>query len=366
MTEQEALAKMIAPGTPRPTKWRQGVIQILITSRCDKSCFSCTQASQLENGGRSDMIPDQFAQAVDSLKGYFGVVGVFGGNPAMSRHFIDICRVFRESWVPFEQRGIWSNNPITPEKCQAMRETFNPHFSNLNVHLDRKAFEMFKTGWPESMPVGLDQDSRHSPPWIAMKDVLKKPCTNSQHAAEDDGAMFFAPCQECGGTRKVYDESLAWDLISRCDINQHWSAGIGIFRGQLRAWFCEVAMAQALLHQHEMDYPDSGIPFLSLSGYGLFHLAEGKDFVGPWWEQPMEFFADQVRKHCHECGIPMRGYGQLAQDKNPTAPERVSQTHAAVCKPKAKDRPVRIVIDRLQVREQSLSKVTSYLQNASK
>src|SRR5262245_32087502 len=101
MTEQECLNKMVAPGTRRPGKYRQGVIQIWVTRACDKSCYNCTQGSNL--GGKPGMItPEQFEVAVQSLVGYFGVVGVFGGNPAMHPQFEGLCEILAK-YIPREQ-----------------------------------------------------------------------------------------------------------------------------------------------------------------------------------------------------------------------------------------------------------------------
>jgi hypothetical protein len=263
MTEAEALERMVAPGTPRPRKYREGVIQIWVTRGCDKSCYGCTQGSNFA-GNPGLITVDQFEAAVQSLGGYFGVVGVFGGNPAVHPRFEELCAVLRKH-VPWEQRGLWCNNPVNVRNAETMRRTFNPAVSNLNVHLDADAYRLFRQGWPESRPFGLHDDSRHSPPFVAMRDVIE-------------------------------DEGERWRLISACDINQHWSAMVGIFRGELRAWFCEVAGAQAMLHQWEPGYPDTGL-----------RVEAG------WWRRPMADFAGQVRKHCHECGIPLRGYGELAQ-----------------------------------------------------
>jgi hypothetical protein len=66
MNEQEALAKMVAPGDRRPTKWRGGVIQIHVTRACDLACYNCTQGSNLA-GRVPFMSPAHFEQAVLSL-----------------------------------------------------------------------------------------------------------------------------------------------------------------------------------------------------------------------------------------------------------------------------------------------------------
>lgn len=316
MTETEALKRMIAPGIKRPGKYRQGVIQVWVTRACDKACYGCTQGSNL--AGRPEMItPDQYEAALQSLAGYWGVVGMFGGNPATHPNFEGLCELLCK-YVPFEQRGLWCNSPMG--KGKIMRKVFNPAVSNLNVHLDAKAYAEFKRDWPECSPVGLQQDSRHSPPFVAMKDL------------------------------EELTEGERWALIADCDINKHWSALIGVFRGEVRAWFCEVAGAQAMLHQHEPDYPDTGVSL-------MFERVMGPDM--PWWKLGMIDFQEQVRKHCHECGVPLRGHGELAQAR--AGKEQTSVTHAAIYQPK-RDRRVELVVRREQLGE-PVGRVIDYLKN---
>jgi hypothetical protein len=362
MNEQEALAKMVPPGQRRPGKLGGfgGVVQILVTSSCDKSCFNCTQGSNFARP-KWFMAPDQFEAAVRSLDGYFGVVGVFGGNPALSPHFGAYCNVLHKH-VPPERRGLWCNHPITPHNARTMRRTFNPAVSNLNVHLDAAAFAMFKEGWPECRPFGLNEDSRHSPPWVAMRDVLRKPCPDCND--ESGYRIHCGTCEGGGKAGQVYDEDRAWELISGCDVNQHWSAGIGVFRGELRAWFCELAMAQSVLHQDEADYPDTGLdPTVGFSGFGGHR---GPREESAWWELPMNAFARQVKKHCHECGVPLRGYGELAQasDEGSDAAEEVSWLHASVARPKRPGRRVEKVKELVQLDVGKIRSSVAYLQNA--
>lgn len=350
MTENECLSKMVAPGTRRPGKFGSGgnpagggVIQILVTHSCDKACVNCTQASNTV-APRWEMDPDQFEQACLSLKGYFGVVGVFGGNPATSTQFHRYCEILRAHF-PKEQRGLWCNNPLTLDKAAEMRRTFNPAVSNLNCHMDVRAYTMFKQGWPESMPFGHNKESSHSPPWVAMTDVDRLPVFDAKH-------------NKVGEMDNTEPNRLK--LIADCDINQHWSAGIGVFRGELRAWFCEIAMAQSIRHQHEPEYPDTGYPVI---GHGTVGDLCGIPNHGKkWWELGMVMFAEQVRKHCHECGVPLRGHGAIALT-DPTAKEQVSKTHIAVYRPKPKSRAVELVttLDQLGA---PVKMTTRYLQNA--
>lgn len=395
MTEKECLDKMIAPGTRRPHKYLDGVVQIHITRACDLGCYNCTQGSQL--GGKTTfMSPEHFEQAVLSLKGYFGVVGVFGGNPCLSPHFPEYCKILQKH-VSFTQRGLWSNHPRGHGKI--CRETFDPSHSNLNVHLSREAYSEFKRDWPECSPVGLTQDSRHSPCYVAMKDVLRKTCPEcvekglrGRKVVSDDpltGVEIL--CQFCKGVESVPDESKAWELISDCDINKHWSAMMGVFRGQLRAWFCEIAGAQAMLHQwdrtkledekmcepgealidgpiHNYSYPDTGLPIPALHERGYNYHIPGVMSFAPfykknWWELPMWAFSKQVRKHCHECSVPLRGHGENAQTQDPDAKEQVSKTHEGVYKTKKQGRRLEVVTEMVQLGSR-LGDITRYLQNA--
>lgn len=384
MNESQALERMVPPGRRRPHVCRGGVLQIHVTRACNLACVNCTQASHL--GGKMTMMPPElFEDACRSLRGYFGVIGVFGGNPAMSTHFEAYCEILRR-YFPQEQCGLWCNHPRG--KGAAMRRTFNPAVSNLNVHMDREAYDEFRRTWPEARPFGLDKDSRHSPPWVAMRDVLKIPCSECEGRGGHWNGVGLPrndwDCERCAGSGEIYDESRAWELIAGCDINQNWSALIGMFRGQLRGWFCEIAGAQAMLHQWEEDYPDTGISTTPLRrGEIMVRDAEGRRYynvqdpqgaaglaqdrwgiaacVDPWWQLPMTDFAHQVRKHCHECGIPLRGYGDLAVEG------RLNQTsaaHAGVYKPKRKEQLVQIVARPEELGERHVAKVTDYVGNA--
>lgn len=313
MNETECLARMKAPSDRREIctgPWSGGVFQIWITRSCDKACFGCTQASNLL-AAPPPMTPEQFEVAVNSIGDYFGVVGLFGGNPAISKHFEEICKIFQRSPIPKERRGLWCNNPLG--KGAIMRETFNPAVSNLNVHMDKAAYDAFRREWPESRPFGLEEDSRHSPVHGSMIDL---------GVPEDE----------------------RYERISRCDINQRWSPMIGVFRGELRGWFCEVAGAQAMLFQGQPDYPDTGL-----------ELTRG------WWTLPMPAFAGQVRQHCHNCLVPMKGFGELACST--TGTEQTTQSYADVFRPKRTGRSVEIVQLQTQLGN-PLERSTDYLQNS--
>jgi hypothetical protein len=257
---------MVPPGQRRPGVYLGGIIQIMVTRACDEACNHCTQGSNLA-GRPAMMTVEQFEEAVVSLDHYFGVVGVFGGNPALHPKFAEMCAILRRH-VPFERRGLWCNN--LRGKGAIARVTFYPRHSNLNVHMDRAAHAEFLRDWPESAPYlkGLDRDSLHVSPWVSPTDL---------GVAEEE----------------------RWRMIGRCDINRYWSALIGVVRGELRAFFCEIAYAQAALHEGNPDWAGSGGPMPDT----------GLPVLPGWWRLPMEAFRAQVETHCHHCGIPLRRPG---------------------------------------------------------
>jgi hypothetical protein len=296
---------------PRTHKPNAGVIQLWVTRMCDKACFGCTQGSNLRSK-KAFISLEQFEQACITLSDYFGTVGVFGGNPCLHPQFPQLCDIMTK-YIPHRNRGLWANKLFGHGAIA--RATFNPRRCNLNVHLDKDAWDEFKMDWPEAMPFGLEQDSRHGPPYVAMQDVIPS-------------------------------ESERWSLISECDINRYWSAMVCVFRGELRGYFCEIAGSQAMLHEDEPDYPDLGVP-----------VERG------WWKRPMADYADQVRWHCHACGVPLRGFGELSQATE--GRELVSETHANIYRSKVKGREVHSVQSLGEVQPQSLGRFTHYLQNGS-
>lgn len=254
---------MKAPGDFRKGIWRGRVLQIKVTNVCDLNCKNCTAAVGIAKALKHHwfMTPDQFREALLSMVGFPGVIGMFGGNPCIHPQFEELCAIFREVIPNKDQRGLWSNN--LKGKVDVCRETFSPEHSNLNVHRSQAAYDEIMSAWPEAilarqtfMNTGLTQPSMHGSWWVAMKDVIK-------------------------------DENKRWDLIGKCFVNQTWSAEITVIKGQLRAFFCEFAATRGEFFE-VLNEPDVGLP-----------LTPG------WWSQPMEFFKDQVCHHCHRCGAPL-------------------------------------------------------------
>lgn len=269
MVPDFVLKSMVPPSQRRPSAWRNGIMQIHVTRLCDLACSNCTQGSQFS--GKSHFItPENFELACRSLRDYFGLVGVFGGNPALHPQFSLLCEILRSHFAK-DRCGIWCNHPRG--KAQIMRQTFNPAMSNLNVHLVDEAFSEFKADWPESRPFGLQEDSKHSPVHGAMREVLQS-------------------------------ESDVWVRVGNCDINKHWSAMMCQVRGNLFGFFCEVAGGQAVMRQDDPDYQHAG---MQISDQNL-----------GWWKSSMNAFESQIETHCTKCLVPLRGVPSLARSDKVT------------------------------------------------
>ena len=258
---------------------------------------------------------EQFDTACQSLHGYFGVVGIFGGNPCLHPQFAEICKILA-MYFPKEQRGLWSNHP--KGNGAVCRETFNPDVSNLNVHLDQEAQDEFLRDWPESYSAlarlnGIRNDSRHVPPYVAVDDIEP-------------------------------DKERMWNEIASCDVNKFWSAMVCVVRGKVKGYFCELAGAQAMLHAEDSDWPDTGI----------------EAYPG-WWRNAIQEFENQIKTHCPKCGIPAKGYGSLAISGHK---EQVSASHVNVFHPKRIGREVQLVSLRDQL-GRPLDRATDYVGNGS-
>lgn len=229
------------------------IICIDVTNKCDLDCSNCTRL--LANQETLwEMTPDNFRKALRSMKGYWGIIAMIGGNPCMHRDFEELCKIFVEEVPNRKQRGIWTNNFF--KHRQIITETFGVF--NLNSHGAPKASKELALLAEEMKQQGMivwnyHQHSDHSPLLTAMRDLYP-------------------------------DEEDMWQRIIKCDINREWSAAIIQNKGELRAYFCEVAAS--------------------------FDLARGEDRgVEPtegWWNRSVTDFEDQVAHFCPGCGVPAK------------------------------------------------------------
>lgn len=256
------LFRMKAPGDQRPV-WRGGVLQIKITSACSLRCRNCSSGVGLIKKPFV-MTLEQFRVSCRSLKGFKGVIGLFGGEPTLHPEFKAICQIFREEIPDKTQRGLWTN--ALNGHGKVCRETFHGPHSNLNVHGDREAWDEMKRDWPEGR-------------------VLADSLDPSSH-----GPLFGSPF-DLG-----ISEQEMWQKVSRCFINQTWSAEITIVAGQLVGFFCEIAATQAEL----LGDSSTGVPI-----------------IPGWWNKPITSFRDQVNAHCPRCLVPLNAKKINADGNDP-------------------------------------------------
>jgi organic radical activating enzyme len=257
MLAEEAVKLMRGPS-------QMHIICIDVTNKCDLACSNCTRL--LENQtGHWDMTPDNFRLALRSLKDYYGIIAMIGGNPCMHKDFAELCAIFVEEIPNKLQRGLWTNNYFKHE--QLVRETFGTF--NLNAHGEVRAVDNLKRLADYAQDNGA----------IAWN-----------YAGHSDHAPILT------AMRDLYSESDMWDRITQCDINREWSASITQNNGELRAYFCEVAAA--------------------------FDLARGTDNghkVEPgWWRKNITEFSDQIKHFCPGCGVPAKQQGHKDHEETDT------------------------------------------------
>lgn len=321
MNEQEMLSHFVVPSMERPDRWNGGILQIHVTRACSEGCVHCTQGSNLR-GKPVLMSLAQFESACKSLATYPHTVGVFGGQPTLHPQFEQICDILCQ-YVPFERRGLWSNaaNGHGP----TCRRVFNPRCSNINVHTRKHEWDEWLRDWPDLAACigpnlkGLDSDSRHGAPFVAMRDV--------------------------GLSQEEINERAA-----NCEVQRFWSSLIGVTRGKVMGYVCELMYAQAAIHENDPDWPETGFP--------VDQMYDGKY----WWQLSAEAFAEQIRFHCCRCGMPLKSKGQLAIGGTL---EQVSVTHAPWYRPKDRNRPVQLVTSMAELEADTLPSAIEYIQNGS-
>lgn len=234
--------------------FEMGIICVDVTNKCDLACSNCTRllANQDEFW---EMSPENFRTALQSLCNYTGIIAMIGGNPCLHSRFEELCKIFVEEVPNRHQRGIWTNNVFG--YSTTIETTFGAF--NLNPHNNPRAVEPLRA--------------------LYEKMVVQQNCGGGYYSGNSEHAPILTAVKD------VYaDVAQMWDAISKCDINQEWSASIVQNKGQLRVYFCEVAASFDLARNEDNGYP----------------------IFMDWWKHSIQLFAHQVRKFCPGCGVPAR------------------------------------------------------------
>ena len=227
-------------------------------------------------------------RALDSLRGFPGMVGIMGGEPTIHPDFERIAELAASRFAP----------------ARLPRARFAPiadFASHRNKHLAR--IPGVKLGLWSSLGEAY---YRH---YETIQDTFGYQCINTHDNPGQHQGMLIA-----SGELPI-SEDRRQELIDNCWINRLWSASIT----PKGAFFCEVAAALDMLFDGPGGWP-----------------------IEPdWWKRPPDSWGDQ-RKWCNLCGaampVPSRPAWDAVDDVSPKNLERLSE----VLSPKARKGKVRV------------------------
>jgi len=177
---------------------------------------------------KPDMTPEQFEQAVKASYEWIirenGILSLFGGNVCVSKHFGDYCRILG-SYLPEENRGLWTNNLGNNGAVAAQTFTEKSRF-NINVHGRDANAVKFRQHMPWARVHGLRTRSEHSSIFLASQD--------------------FIPEEEI------------WKRVENCTYDIEWSAIIVQEAPEwntLGGYSCEIASTHARVNGEALGVP---------------------------------------------------------------------------------------------------------------
>jgi hypothetical protein len=251
------------------------IIQIEITNGCPKRCSNCTRFCG-HHKQPFFMDFETFKQAVDSMKGFKGIVGIMGGEPTIHPEFEKFVRYFRENFG-YDDFSTACYEPSGDFVKHILANAYNVNYSNqrgLWTSVSPKYYEHFEL----------------------IQDTFGYQLVND-HSNPSMHATLMATRKELG----IPDDEWV-KLRDKCWIQNLWSASIT----PKGAFFCEVAAA--------MD--------ATFNGPGGWKVEPG------WWKRTPKDFADQLH-WCELCSaalpMPKRNANEEVDDVSPVWREKLVQ-----------------------------------------
>lgn len=164
------------------------VAQIDITNACHLACANCTRMVGHHRWTLSMSLED-VRQAIASLEGFPGRIGIMGGEPCLHPKFREVLAIVRELIPDRRKREFWTSGFKWFDYLDDIRATFDDDLIAYNDH--------------------TQEDGKHQPLGVAVREVID-------------------------------DEALMWELIEACPFQARWSPSIT----DKGAFFCEIAGAQ--------------------------------------------------------------------------------------------------------------------------
>ena len=161
------------------------VIQIEITNACHLACQGCTRhVGHHRKPFFMELVTVR--NAIESLDGWDGRIGLMGGEPTLHPKFARVCELYQELIPDRRRREFWTAGFKWGVYTDLIHETFDKDLIHYNDH--------------------VAYDGMHKPLLIALDDVIDDPV-------------------------------LKQELLDNCPYQTHWSASIT----PKGAFFCEIA-----------------------------------------------------------------------------------------------------------------------------
>jgi hypothetical protein len=254
------------------------VIQIELTNACPRKCANCTRfCGHHEEPFFMDF--ETFKKAVDSLKGFRGIVGIMGGEPTIHPEFRKFVEYYREN-IGYDDH---STNPYQPQ------QDFMRHILADSWHVD---YSNHRGLWTSVTP-------RYYEHFELIQDTFGYQLLND-HSNPSMHQTLMVTRQELGVPDAEWEK-----MRDRCWVQNLWSASIT----PKGAFFCEVAAA--------MD--------ATLGGSGGWPIEPG------WWKRKPSEFGDQL-KWCEMCSaclaMPSRDANDETDDVSPIWAQKLKEINS--------------------------------------